>query len=192
MAFEFISTPKSPVANSYMSVEDADTFASGNIKGQAWLSLEESVKQALLVQATARLDLESYGGTPTTTTNTFNTPHQALQWPRLWIIDKNFVQRENTYISPSGNAYRDPEVVPRELTLATFTLAMHYLSEFNDEATVSRQDMDRLTNLSIGPLTMAIQARAEDALPDLVKRQLRSIGNGAWLGDNAGIIKLVR
>ncbi len=168
MAFVFDSTAGSPTANSYLSVEDADALAAGLINGTDWLSLTEQQKQALLVQATTRLDAEIYGGVPTTTVNTLGTPHQALQWPRNWIIDK----------------------IPAALEKATFYQAMHYYNEFMDNPTVSRQDMDRLTALSIGPLTMTIQKRAEERLPDMVKRLLVSIGSNAW--DGAAPLKIVR
>ncbi len=189
MAFVFDSTPQSPTANSYISVENADTFAAGMIKGNDWLSLTEQQKQALLVQATTRLDAETYGGVPTTTVNTMGQPFQALQWPRNWIIDKNYASGE-LILSNGGLMYLDPEVVPAKLAQATFYLAMFYLDEFLDNPTVSRQDMDRLTSLSIGPLTMAIQKRAEERLPDMVKRLLLAIGSNAWNG--AGALKIVR
>lgn len=172
MAFVFDSTAGSPTANSYLSVEDADALAAGLINGSDWLSLTDQQKQALLVQATTRLDAEVYGGVPTTTVNTSVTPHQALQWPR------------------SGLMYLDPTKIPAALERATFYQAMHYYNEFMDNPTVSRQDMDRLTALSIGPLTMQIQKRAEERLPDMVKRLLVSIGSNAW--DGAAPLKIVR
>lgn len=181
MAFVFNSTPKDPNANSYISVEDADSFAYGVINGQMWLDLTLQQKQSLLVQATSRLDIENWGGVPTTTTNTINTVHQALQWPRAQIVDRN----------NGGLMYRDQEVIPRELKQATFMLAMHYLNEFLDNPTVSRQDMDRLTSLNIGPMAMGIQARKEEEFPDLIKRLIRSIGKNAWLGDSTNV-KLFR
>lgn len=189
MAFVFDSTAGSPTANSYLSVEDADALAAGLINGSDWLSLTEQQKQALLVQATTRLDAEVYGGVPTTTVNTSVTPHQALQWPRNWIIDKNYASGE-LILSNGGLMYLDPNKIPAALEKATFYQAMHYYNEFMDNPTVSRQDMDRLTALSIGPLTMTIQKRAEERLPDMVKRLLVSIGSNAW--DGAAPIKLVR
>lgn len=180
MAFVFDSTAGSPTANSYLSVEDADALAAGLINGSDWLSLTEQQKQALLVQATTRLDAEVYGGVPTTTVNTSVTPHQALQWPRNWIIDNNH----------GGSTHLDPTKIPAALEKATFYQAMHYYNEFMDNPTVSRQDMDRLTALSIGPIVMSIQKRAEERLPDMVKRLLVSIGSNAW--DGAAPIKLVR
>lgn len=185
MAFVFDSTPKSPTANSYISVEDADAFAMGIIKGNEWLSLTLPQKQSLLVQSTGRLNIEDWGGSPTNSTNTTNVPYQALQWPRNWIIDRNYGTND-VNSNPIGNTYLDPDVIPLELKQATFTLAMHYLDEFLENPTVSRQDMDRLTSLSIGPLTMAIQARAEEAFPDMVQRQLRAIGVNGWLGSDPG------
>lgn len=187
MAFVFDSTPKSPTANSYISVDDADAFAMGIIKGDAWLSLTLTQKQSLLVQATARIDIENWGGAPTTSTNTLNNPHQALQWPRNWVVDRNHAST-----NPIGNMNLDPDVIPRELKQATFTLAMHYLDEYLDNPTVSRQDMDRLTSLTIGPLTMAIQTRAEEAFPDAVKRQLRAIGTNGWMGGSGTFITLCK
>lgn len=190
MAFVFNSTPKDPNANSYISVEDADSFAYGVINGQMWLDLTEQQKQSLLVQATSRLDIENWGGVPTTTTNTINTVHQALQWPRAWIVDRNYAN-DDIVLSNGGLMYRDPEVIPRELKQATFMLAMHYLNEFLDNPTVSRQDMDRLTSLNIGPMAMGIQARKEEEFPDLIKRLIRSIGKNAWLGNSTNV-KLFR
>lgn len=182
MAFVFDSTAGSPTANSYLSVEDADALAAGLINGSDWLSLTDQQKQALLVQATTRLDAEIYGGVPTTTVNTMGNPHQALQWPRNWIVDGN--------CSGGGFTHLDPTKIPAALEKATFYQAMHYYNEFMDNPTVSRQDMDRLTALSIGPLTMAIQKRAEERLPDMVKRLLVSIGSNAW--DGAAPLKIVR
>lgn len=189
MAFVFDSTPKSPTANSYISVDDADSLAAGLIKGNDWLSLTEQQKQALLVQATTRLDAEIYGGIPSTTVNTLGNPHQALQWPRNWIIDRNYADGD-LILSNGGLMYLDPDVIPAKLAQATFYMAMHYLDEFLDNPTVSRQDMDRLTALSIGPLTMSIQKRAEERLPDMIKRLLVAIGSNAWNG--AAPLKIVR
>jgi len=188
MAFTFDSTPKSPTANSYISVERADELASGNVHGGDWLSLTDIQKQALLVQSTTRLDAESYGGDPTTTTNTIPVEHQALQWPRNGIIDRNYAS--------GGMMYLDKDNIPSKMEQATFYLAMFYLDEFLENPTVSRQDMDRLTSLSIGPLTMSIQQRSEEKLPDLVTRMLHAIGSNAWMSSTPGVnppmIKLVR
>lgn len=191
MAFVFDATPKSPTANSFISVEDADAYAMGTIKGSAWLDLTEVQKQSLLVQATARLNIERFGGAPTTSTNTLNTPHQALQWPRNWVVDRNYASFDDN-TNPIGNMYLDPEVIPRELAQATFVLAMFYLDEFLENPTVSRQDMDRLTSLSVGPLTMSIQMRAEEVFPDMVKRLMRAIGTNGWMGDAGSFYTLVK
>lgn len=178
MAFQFDSTPKSATANSYISVEAADDMAYGLINGQSWLDLASHQKQALLVQATSRLDIETWGGAPTST-------EQHLQWPRNWITNRS-----------NGTAYLDADTIPATLEKATFALAMHYLDEFLGNPTVSRQDMDRLNSMTIGPLSVTLQQRSEEKLPDLVTRMLRAIGSNAWMtgtpGANPSMIKLVR
>lgn len=171
MAFLFNSTPKDPTANSYISVEQADAFAFGNVNGQTWLDLTQQQKEALLVQSTYRIDLEGWSGS-------ISDPLQSLQWPRAYIINRN-----------GKSINRD--VVPTELQQATFALAYHYLNEFLENPTVSRQDMDRLSALTIGPLSMTINQRKEDEFPDMVKRLLKAIGDNVWIGASASI-KLYR
>lgn len=190
MAFVFDATPKSPTANSYLSVEDADVFASGKIQGEQWFSLSEAQKQALLVQATTRLDAETYGGLPTTTTNNVNSVYQALQWPRNWVVDRNY-QNPDVYLSQATYTYINPDIVPLQLAQATFEMAMFYLDEYLDNPSVSRQDMDRLTSMTVGPLTYGIQKRLEGRLPDGVRRLLMAIGTNGWQGNNSNM-KLVR
>lgn len=70
-------------------------------------------------------------------------------------------------------------------------MAMFYLDEYLDNPSVSRQDMDRLTSMTVGPLTYGIQKRLEGRLPDMVRRLLMAIGTNGWQGNNSNM-KLVR
>lgn len=161
---EFDATPMSPTANSYMDVNTADTFADGKLKNESWTSLTDRQKKQVLIEATTRLDMERYGGVQSTSISTI-TP-QRLQWPRAQL--------------PFNI---DSTIIPVQLQHATIEMAFNIIAEANDDPSVSRQDMDRLTSMSVGPLIYGIQVRAEGELPDMVKRLLSSLGEGVWLGE---------
>lgn len=164
MAFVFDSTAKSATANSYVSVSDADDYFAAHLDGSFWPSNNKD-KQAALVMATNRLDSEVYGGRSTDLS-------QALQWPRSWIVARNF--------------NRDDDTIPRELMKATFEMALHYLKMKAGEFTVDENDLETLSNYKIGPIDVAIKDHIKaDRIPSKVKQLLKSIGPNAWSGDGA-------
>jgi len=172
----FDSTLMGPNSNSYVSVEEADDYFDLNPKYSFWSPLSIQQKQQFLVQATTRLNYDQYGGRRTETV-------QALEWPRLWIIDRNYDQNQDFVEYVGGSYYQDPYTQPRELKIATFELAMWYNEEINLENPMwSRNDIDRMESVSIGPLQAKLRKTKEAALPDVVVRALTAIGPNGWYG----------
>jgi len=179
MAFTFNSTAKGTAANSYVSLEDADDFFDGDPRQSIWDALTDVEKQQYLVWATNRLEYEKYGGQITSTA-------QRLQWPRNFVTQRDYVilGEDRDY------GFYDADTVPKEMQHATFEMAMWYVDEINETPTVSRSDMARMTDLTIGPLAVKMRKISEAALPDIVKRALNAIGPNGWLGGQQ--MKLVR
>lgn len=161
MAFVFDATPSSLTANSYISLSQADDYFGGRLKSDNWDTLTDSDKQAILVQATRRIDSEYFGGQKT-------VRQQTLQWPRRFIYDRDGFPR-------------DVDVVPVEIQYATCELALHYLDQ--DDREVTKSMLDDLDRVKIGPLEYQIKKGKEgSSLPGTVDRLLRSIGPSAWRG----------
>lgn len=164
MAFTFDSTPKSATANSYVSVSEADDYFAAHLDSSFWPTAAKD-KQAALVMATNRIDSEVFQGRRTDL-------DQALQWPRLWVVARD--------INPESQA----DIIPRELKIATFEMALHYLKMKAGEFTVDENDLETLDKYKIGPLDVQIKGNVKaDRLPSKVKRLLQAIGPQAWSGE---------
>ena len=176
MAFVFDSTPKSATANSLVSVEDADDYFAGHYRYDTWNALTLEQKQRYLVRATARLDYETYGGTPTLSTE------QALQHPRKWMVHRNQADYQTTVVYPEGDYYWDFDLIANPMKKATYEQALWYVDEFNSEPLVSRTDQDRMEGYTVGPLSVNLRRVKEAAFSDEVQRALRSLGPNNWMG----------
>ena len=178
MAFD--ATLKGPNSNSYVTVEEADDYFDLEVESTS----VSKVKQRFLVSATSRLDMEQYGGK-------MSANDQRLQFPRTWLVARNYTQNQDFVEYIGGQYYQDPDTVPLQMKIATFELALWYIKEFrNEDPLVSRNDQSRMSQYAIGPLKATLRNVKEDALPDKVVRALRSIGDNGWLGGYP--MKLVR
>lgn len=184
MAFSFDSTISGASSNSYVSVSDADDYFAGHPKSSTWDGLSTTEKQQFLVKATSRLDYEQYGGET-------SDGAQALQWPRSWIIARNYEQSQDYVVYVSGEYYRPNNQIYREVKIATYELTLWYIEEYKDQSpTFSRNDIDRMESVTIGPLSAKLRKKKEAALPDEVVRVLKAIGPNGWMGARG--LKLVR
>lgn len=107
MAATINATPGAADANSYVTVAEAQTYADSDLKAADWYIATADQRIRALITATRTLDILSYVGTRTTTT-------QALSWPRT-----GFTAGDKTYTSTE---------VPKEIKQATFELAFTLLS----------------------------------------------------------------
>jgi len=166
MAFTFDATVKGATANSYVSVEDADDYFSGNIFNSSWIQLSNTEKEQYLVFSTNRLETELYSGIPTTDT-------QALAMPRKGVLDVNRIN------------YLDEDTIPTRFKNAVLELVMQYIQEYKEESpTFSKQDQARMSAIELGPITATLRNNKEHSLSDLIKRHLRSVGYNFWLGSS--------
>lgn len=164
MAFTFDAGPLSATMNSYASVEFADDYFSGSFRaGPTWAELDDTQKQAALVQASNFLDTFIYGGLKTSRT-------QPMQWPRSGMYDNE------------GNAYSS-QVLPTKVLQATCEMAFWYVNEGNrvlDDVTVSQYE-----GFKAGPLDVKIRKGAA-TMPPEVLQLLNAVGLGTVIstGDN--------
>lgn len=171
MAFTFDSTSGGVSANSYVSTSEADDYFTGHLEGEQWWEpLSSGRKQAALVQSSLRLEQEAFGGLKDTDT-------QALSWPRQMVYDRE------------GCDYRDRTVIPPELKIAVYELALYYLKKVSGEFTSDDEDLETLDSYKVGPLDMVFKKGMKaDRLPTKVVRQLQSIGPNGWLGGSINTI----
>lgn len=174
--FTFDSTAGGANANSYVSVADADDFFAAHLESSFW-AIPTAKKQAVLVQATNRIDREKFGG-QLTQRNT-----QRLQFPRSYVLSRDTVM-VNPDFNDAYNAYyfRNPTTIPLEVKQATCEMALYLLKRASGEFTVDDNDLETLTNYKVGPLDLAIKDGIKaDRLPTTVQQYLVALGSNGWL-----------
>ena len=174
MAFTFDSTVGGADANSNVSVTYADDYFAAHLESSFW-SIPTATKQAALVQATNRLDMEQYGGQ-----RTYESV-QRLQWPRLWILDRDGSMNSQQYEDFSGNLYRPGDVIPKEMMDATCEMALYYLKQVAGEFSVDDNDLETLSKYKLGPMDFTIKDGIKaDRLPAKVQTLLKATGPNSW------------
>lgn len=165
-------------ANSYIPVTTADAYFAFHLDGdQYWNNLPLAKKQAALVQATNRIDMEMFGGRPT-------VDGQRLQFPRSFVVDRNKDKNQETVAEFIGGAYYRPSnVIWKEVADATCEMALFYLKTAAGEMTVSDDELETVTSMKVGPLDYTIKTNVKgDRLPTKVKALLSAIGPNGWAG----------
>lgn len=102
-----VSTVGSPLANSYVSLLQADTYFAGRANSSDWFDANSSDKEMALISATRLLDQFDYTGIPVTVLDTdieagyseSATP-QALKWPRVANDDGDLIRNYVTTVIP--------------------------------------------------------------------------------------------
>jgi hypothetical protein len=132
----FDSTPGSPTATSYLSVERADEIASERLHSSAWDLLETNDKQRVLMTATRLLDSRvCVLGSPT-------FDDQSLLFPRTGLTNRN------------GREI-DPDTIPPEIEFATFDYGLVLLPADNTmESSIAAQG---ITKLKAGPVELSFK-----------------------------------
>lgn len=187
--FDFDFTLKGTESTSYVPLDSyvepetnrlvpgANDYFNLHPKKSLWTQLTDAEKKQFLVRSTMRLDLDKYGGRQ-------STDEQRLQWPRLWIISRNFEEDYHIRFEfTGGDYYQSPEFLPVELEHATFELALFYIEEYKEQSElVSRREQERTESFTVGPLSVKTRHWKEEKLPDLVRRLLQGAGQNAWYG----------
>lgn len=175
MAFVFNSTAGDAAANSFVSVDYADMYFSVHLDGAFW-TVTTNQKQAALVMATDRLNVEMYGGQRASTT-------QALSWPRSYIES----------IDSPAYGYISSTTIPAPLEKATCEMALHYLKVAAGEFSMDDRDLETLSSYKVGPMDFGVKAGFKaDSLPQKVQNLLSSIGTAAWKASGEKPLTFVR
>jgi hypothetical protein len=151
MAVVIVATAMSPVANSYTTLAEADTYHESVLYSSAWDDATDDEKNRALVTATAMLDVwfEWYGEVTTLT--------QALFWPRRAVLKPGVSDGQvqsavvNDWHEPYGHLL-DQNVVPDIIKKATAELARNMLIE--DRTADSDTQTQGLKSLKAGPVEL--------------------------------------
>lgn len=118
-----------------------------------WDDADEDEREASLMMATARLDLEAWRGQVTETT-------QRLQWPRKYVYDRN------------GTLYAI-DAIPRPIQEATYELALAILDD--PEVLGGGDSLAEFQNLRLGSLDITPRVTGSTPLPVQVSRLLAEL-----------------
>lgn len=180
MAFQFIVEDGSmvPNSNSYLTVDEADTYISANIHAYPmWANLDTLSQQQLLVWASRHLDQRAtWNGTLTSLyladpqlTNLIATwavpsvpndvPEQSMRWPRAGVqdLDGSLIMQN---------------VIPRRLKEACAEMARYLIA---DDRSLERPQ-DFLTELRAGDLILKFRDSVLALIPSEVAYILRGLG----------------
>lgn len=153
-----VATAGSATANSYATTDDADTYFDERLQSSAWTGeTDADVQKRALIEATRRIDQETFEGERSTT-------GQALKWPRIGAADED------------GNEY-DSDEIPTIVIHATYELALALLNSNADSTDLlADSGLEGFKRVKVGPLEVEPR-HAQDAgeLPDNVHRLLKPV-----------------
>jgi len=130
--------------NSYATVAEADTYFGDRLGADAWSGASQIDKPKALITATSVIDMEDYLGDKV-------DPDQALEFPRVGY---------------------DP--VPTDIIVATYELALHFLTYPEALASGSSSSVDeiKIDVIEIKGLS-GDGSKSTSKIPDLVYKILR-------------------
>jgi hypothetical protein len=130
---DLVATSGSASANSFITVEDADTYMELRLNSDAWTGDDDKAKA--LVEATREISVMEFYGERTDTT-------QALSFPREFLPNPD---------SPNADYYTNTEI-PQRVKDATCELALEFLKAGTTD--LGSADSNRgVIEKTVGPLT---------------------------------------
>lgn len=144
-------------ANSYVSLAEANAYMLTRTNSSAWSALGVSPvgdpeREALLITATSRIDVERFREMRTAST-------QRLQWPRYGLWD------EDGYLIPS-------DTIPRFIKEAVYEMAMAILGAGTTDL-MAPTGLEGYDEVTVGPLRVVINHEfVAGELPSTVDRLL--------------------
>lgn len=166
---DIVDTPGSSSANSYASLDFAESYFETRLGSSAWTSETDEDKQiAALIQATRVLDA------------TFNwngwiaTDTQALRWPREGAVnyDQAFGPNSMYDFDSTLTAYFPNDEVPLQIKNATCELAIWLLENGGYSGAVN--DLD---SVRVGPIRIDFNNNVSNyAIPNTVMEMLTHMG----------------
>lgn len=165
-----VADPSLDGYNSFVSLEDADTYFEGTYFGDAkkWSDYSIDDQSALLITATRRLNALKWGGSP-------YEADQVLAFPRSFQDPGEY---GNGPITPV-----DPTYIPNWLVSATCEMAFWIMTE-GDRA-FSDIDAAMLKHEKVGPLDQQLRDTVV-SFPPAVAAILGGLGD--WIIDIGGVL----
>jgi hypothetical protein len=117
--------------NSYVSLDEADSYFEGHVSGSQWSALDALAKARLLVTSTRVLDDLSWAGAAVSSS-------QPLAFPRVL-----------SYFDPRLGQVVEASEIPVRVCNATFEMALHLL---NNEGILA--ETGSFQSLSVGPVNL--------------------------------------
>lgn len=152
MTISVITTPGGITSNSFVSLEEADTYLEAHLQATEWAVFNEEQKKAALISSTREINQLRFSGRKATTS-------QALSWPRTGIIDYDG-------FSVTG--------IPQALKDAVCELSIYRLTE--DDRIAGDFELENLKSVEIGPIKYTVNANTSVSIPPIVRTILNSIG----------------
>ena len=165
MALTLIATCGASNANSYCTLEEANTYHEGHLYAATWNNATDANKKTALVMATRLLDQGIKW------TSSKNSSSQALEWPRTAAYD------------PDGYLISTSEI-PTFLKNATAEFARWLLAEDR----TAEPDTIGFKKLSVGDLSLTVDKTTQkQIIPVVVMQMIRDYGR-----KKTSILRLVK
>lgn len=181
MPSTLVATPKDASANTYATRAEADTYFGDRLHASAWTSATTDQKDQALLWAAKILDTRvKWNGTKTTL-------GQAMDWPRAYVRDVDFVIPPPASSYDLDDFYIDADTVPNWLKWAQCEQALALLgSDISiDPGTTG------YSAISVGSISLTIDKLDKTrVLPRPVRELVQPYGE--ILSGNAGSVKLLR
>lgn len=168
-----VSTPASPTANSYASLEDAAAYHDTHPYAATWDDADEDQKVRALITATRMLDTWfDWNGD-------ISTLDQRLLWPRRGVLRPGISPamqdiRRNDWHQPFG-VLLSAETVPTIVVEATSELARQLLD--SNRTADSDVETQGLRSLKAGPVDLTFSASSvAKPIPDAVMVMASQLG----------------
>lgn len=169
-------------ANSFVSVEDAESYFSGRLYVATWVAAGDDDKARALIMATRAINNAiQWDGQR-------GSIEQALEWPRRWLPRRDAPGYIPGYGFSSFGQYWPDDELPRQLVEATCEMA---LALFNNDRTADA-DTKGIRSIGLGNGAIDITFDPGDrpiALTDEVMRLLSVFGKVRGKG---GMVRLTR
>lgn len=148
-------------ANSYITLDAADTFFDERVGSTAWAEASEDDRKRALIQATRILDRERFVGRPVRPLVDEHASglRQALQWPR--------------HATGEDGRYYAPDRIPSAVQRAQLLLALALLDgSFTTDAT----GLEGFEEVAVDVIKVKpARGRRSDSMPSQVRSELRGL-----------------
>lgn len=147
-------------SNSYVTQADATAYLTDRLNAASlatWSALASGDKDAALIAATLRLDVEHYAGAPVTST-------QRLKWPRVGAYT-------------ADDLLLDSSTIPRLITDAQCEMAWAIAQ---NPAFLEESGLEGFQHVKVGSLDVTPRFLAAAQLPSIVKQLIAPVRRGGF------------